>query len=390
MRRVAALVALLASAPALALDTGLTVELEARHTIGDPDDPSKIDSDPGIGVEAEFRHRFNDGDSQFNFTPFGRWSSRDEARRHADIRELYLLHVENEWEFLAGASRVFWGKAESNHLVDIVNQTDALEGFDGEDKLGQPMLRVSRSFDSSTATLFVLPGFREREFLDQEDPLALPFPVDNDPLYESSDGNDHVDAALRFSGYRGFLDYGLSWFHGTSRDPDYVPGANGEMRPFYPLIDQFGIDLQLTMEAWLWKLETIRRTFDEEDRDYTAAVGGFEYTIFGLADGAFDLGLLAEYNYDSRDDRGQVALQDDLFLATRFGFTDIASSELLAGVFYDLEDDSRSFRVEGNRRVFGDARLSLELQLFTNVAPGNIAYHLRDSDFIRLALEWFF
>ena len=42
-----------------------------------------------------------------------------------------------------GVRRVFWGVAESNHLVDVINQTDAIENPDQEDKLGQPMLNLA-------------------------------------------------------------------------------------------------------------------------------------------------------------------------------------------------------------------------------------------------------
>ncbi|MDD7885073.1 hypothetical protein [Flavivirga sp. 57AJ16] len=37
---------------------------------------------------------------------------------------------------------------ESNHLVDIINQTDAVETFDGEEKLGQPMVQLSWGTDN--------------------------------------------------------------------------------------------------------------------------------------------------------------------------------------------------------------------------------------------------
>ena len=79
---------------------------------------------------------------------------------HVDIRELNLLYTQDNWEGIAGISRVFWGVTESGHLVDIINQTDQLEGFDGEDKLGQAMIRISRLFDQNSVDLYVLPGFR--------------------------------------------------------------------------------------------------------------------------------------------------------------------------------------------------------------------------------------
>jgi hypothetical protein len=379
-------------ANAAAVDLDLTLGVEGRSFYANPSLPGQFDDDAGASLELDLQGRFNKGETQWRFTTFGRWDSRDPERRHADIREGYLLHVVNDWEFLAGVSKVFWGVAESSHLVDIINQTDFLEGIDGEDKLGQPMLRASRSFDQSALTLFVLPGFREREFRSADDPLSLPFAVDDTPSYESGRGADHVDYALRYSGYHDIIDYGLSWFRGTSRDPGFVPAAGGRLTPFYPQIEQFGLDLQATSDAWLWKLEIIRREFDDpaSGEDYNAGVGGAEYTLFGMGEGRYDLGLLAELHRDSRGDPATVQFQDDLFLGARFGFTDVAGTELLIGSFVDLDDDTRLFRVEGSRRVFDSARLSLEIQGFSNVDPENINNHLRDSDFLLLSLEWFY
>ena len=379
--------------PGFSIDDSYTLELEVRGYPNVSEDQGRFDDDVAASFEPEIKKSFNQEDTILTITPFGRWDSRDPERRYGDVRELNVVHVTGSWETLVGISRVFWGVTESSHLVDIINQTDYLAGFDGEDKLGQPMIRVSRSFEQSTLTLFTLPGFREREFLSPDNPLALPFLIDNDnPLYESSDRDDHVDVAIRFSGYRGIVDYGLSWFSGTSREPGFVPGEDERLIPFYAQINQFGLDLQITYDAWLWKLETIRREFDNEDlgEDFNAAVGGFEYSFYGMADGLYDLGVLAEYHYDSRDDVSTVPFQDDLFLGLRFGFTDAESSEILAGVIVDQEDQSRSFRVEANRRVLTDARINLELQTFNNIDPGNANFHLRNSDFILLSLELFF
>ena len=371
------------------MDSSYRFEVELREFVASGLDPELYNSDVSVALQPEYKWEFNEGDSLATFTPYGRWASRDQERRHYDLREANINHVTGNWELLAGVTRVFWGVTESSHLVDIINQTNFLESTDGEDKLGQPMVRIGRVFDRSTLELYVLPYFRKREFLAPNSPLGLPFIVNNDPIYQSSDEENHIDVSLRYSGYVGIVDYGLSWFNGTSRDPDFVPDAvPGVFRPFYPQIDQFGLDLQVTSDAWLWKLETIRRESDLED--FTALVGGFEYTLFNMMDSLFDLGLLLEYHHDTRDDPATVLFQNDVFAGMRFGFTDTESSEILAGLIQDQDDQSMSFRVEANRRVFGDARINLEAQFFSNVDPGNITYSLRDSDFIQLSLEVFF
>lgn len=387
-----AVIVLSSSAVAADVSVDVALELELRAFTAGPSVPGQYDDNVAVSLEPDFQASFNNGNSLWRLVPFGRLDSRDTERSHADIRELYLLHVMGEWEFLAGISKVFWGVAESGHLVDIINQTDYLEGLDGEDKLGQPMLRLSRSFDQGSLTLFALPWFRERTFLPADSPLSLPLAINDDPVYESREGQDHVDFAIRYNGYQDIVDYGVSWFKGTSRDAGFIPDSDGRLRPYYPQISQFGLDLQITSESWLWKFEVIRRIYDRKSagNDFTAAVGGFEYSFYGLQDGLFDLGLLVERHYDSRDNPGTIPFQDDLFMGMRFGFTDADSTEVLAGAVIDLADDTQSFRIEGNRRMFGNARLSLEAQSFSNVDPGNVSYSLRDSDYVLLSMGWFF
>jgi len=94
---------------------------------------------PSLIVQPEIRSQSDSGRDQYSFIPFVRLDSRDDRRTHGDLREAYWQHIEDQWTLLIGVNRVFWGVAESNHLVDIINQTDLVEDIDGEDKLGQPM-----------------------------------------------------------------------------------------------------------------------------------------------------------------------------------------------------------------------------------------------------------
>ena len=87
-------------------------------------------------------------------------------RAHAGLREAYLLLFgevgEDEWELRLGVDRVFWGVAESCHLVDIINQTDLIEHPNEEAKPGQPMVHVTLSGDWGAAEVFALPYHRLR------------------------------------------------------------------------------------------------------------------------------------------------------------------------------------------------------------------------------------
>ncbi|MCB2261699.1 MAG: hypothetical protein LGR52_01975 [Candidatus Thiosymbion ectosymbiont of Robbea hypermnestra] len=354
--------------------------------------PEQRNEGLSLSFQPELRHRWRDGDRGLTFIPFFRVDSLDKERTHADIRELSYLHLTDGWEIRAGIDKVFWGVAESQHLVDIVNQTDLIENIDGEDKLGQPMLRVTRVLEQGALDLFLLPWFRERTFPGVTGRLRTPLVVDTDQArYESDREEGRPDYALRWSHTRGAVDLALSWFAGTAREPELIPGAKDGapvLIPYYPLLRQAGLEFQYTGEAWLWKLEAVHRETEREK--YRAAVGGFEYTFVGIRDTPLDLGLLAEYHYDSRRSRASSPLQDDLFIGARLTFNDAQSTEILVGGILDLHQGSRSFRLEASRRIGQSYKLAIEGQLFADIDPDDPLAAFATDDFIRIELIRYF
>lgn len=352
-------------------------------------------------VEPEW---YYDGESaRFTFKPFLRLDSMDSERTHADIREAYWLMVGDEWSLNIGINKVFWGVAETQHLVDIINQTDQVENIDGEDKLGQPMINYNWEKDWGTLSLFVLPGFRERTFAGEDGRLRFEIPVDADAAtYESSAEQYHTDVALRFSKVIGLWDIGIAHFIGTSREPVFnVNPVSGYLEPYYPQINQSSIDAQATLEDWLLKLEMIYRTgfgFDGSEKDYLAAVMGFEYSTYGVFDSVIDLGWILEYQYDERDQFGNqffnIELSDVVVLGARFTFNDPESSDLLLGLGAETDNDAQFISIEGSRRIGNDMRLSVEGRLFAGIddtqPSATFFYSYRNDDFIQITLDKYF
>jgi hypothetical protein len=366
------------------------ISLEGRYFPQDAVHAGQVNGNFSLSLQPEYRNKWDNDHKSFTFIPFYRWDSKDNERSHGDIRQLDLIVAQGDWEFQGGISKVFWGVTESQHLVDIINQTDGVENLDGEDKLGQPMLRISRIMDEGSISLFVLPYFRERTFPGLEGRLRTPLPVDTgQATYESDREEKHVDYALRWNQTFDNIDLGLSWFDGTSRQPDFRPNTTGTaLNPHYPQIQQAGLDLQYTGDAWLWKLEAIHRSSGTES--YNAAVGGFEYTIPGITDSGADLGLLAEYHFDSRDKLATSPFQNDIFIGTRLAMNDTQSTELLAGAIFDLDYDSKSFRVEAGRRLSDNIKINLEAQAFTDIDPADPLYAIRNDDHLLVELQRFF
>ena len=131
------------------------VEGEARLFPENPNFFGQRDQSAAFAIKPEYYHEFGSG-SSFTFVPFFRLDSADSERTHFDVRELTYLWLHDDFELRLGVRKVFWGVTEVLHLVDIINQTDLVEGFDGEEKLGQPMVNLSVSRDWGTLDLFVL------------------------------------------------------------------------------------------------------------------------------------------------------------------------------------------------------------------------------------------
>ena len=346
-----------------------------------------------LSFEPEYQAEWDNGRKSFTFELFARGSQFDSRRSHADIRELNIGIVERDWELTAGISKVYWGITESQHLVDIVNQTDLVENLDTEDKLGQPMINLALVRNAGTLNLFVLPGFRERTFAGPAGRPRFGLEVDQDnEIYESSAGRKHVDLAARWFQYLGEWEIGLSYFRGTSRTPDLVVTPTGPttapvLTPVYYQIDQAGLEVQGAFGAWLWKLEAIRNA-GFANRHYAAATGGFEYTY--VLESGVEVGALMEYSWDDRGRDAPTQFQNDMLFGIRITPNDVQSTQLLAGVLVDLEGGGHSYNLEAERRIGDSLKLSLEARGIFHTSPEDFLNSFRRDDYVRLNLAWYF
>ena len=369
------------------------IAAQERFFFDDSADPRQHGNNFSIAAQPEYYHDWADGKQSLTFTPFVRYDQGDDERTHADIRELAWGYVARDYEWTVGISKVFWGVTEAQHLVDIINQTDLVEEPDGEEKLGQPMINLSLIRDWGTVGVFVLPGFRERTFAGVNGrPRIIPRVEKNLTSYESSREDEHVDVAVRWSHAIGDMDIGLSWFHGTSRDPLLFPSTtdSGEivLAPFYQIIDQAGLDVQLTKGNWLWKLEAINR--DGNYDKFRAATAGFEYTFYGIFETIADVGLVMEYLYDSRGVLATTPFEDDLLTGLRFTFNDAQSTDALLGAIKDKDDDSYLITLEANRRLGDNWKMSLQASKFIVDGLDQSLQSFAEDDYLQLELAYYF
>jgi hypothetical protein len=383
-----------------AADLSGYIGVQSRNFFEDPLSPDQENNYLSGVAEPRLYLQSDDRTQNVEIKLFYRKDQYDDQRSHGDVRELSYTRVFDSWEMRVGVSKVFWGVTETQHLVDIVNQTDLVENVDGEDKLGQPMFKASTEQDWGVIDFFILPGFRERTFPGvngRPRPEAI---VDTslDAIYDSSDADRHIDLAARYFHYIGEWEFGLSIFDGTGREPlDFVPvgiTANGEpiVVPVYSLINQIGFDGQAFFGDWTWKIEAINthvRSGKRKGIDNFQTVGGFEYTWVGFADSNMDLGFVVEYHF-SEENLNPTIFNNDLATALRFVLNDAQSTEVLAGITTDADTQSIASFIEASRRLGDSWTVEAQLRAFHGAKEGRPLYSYRFDNFAQVDVNYYF
>ncbi|OED38860.1 hypothetical protein AB833_17615 [Chromatiales bacterium (ex Bugula neritina AB1)] len=377
-------------------------------------------TDTAIAADIEFYHDLADTVS-FAINPFLRIDQRDSERTHGDLREFKLTTYGDNWEFTGGIDTVFWGVTESRHLVDVINQTDGVEGVDGEDKLGQPMMNFRWfSEEAGDFEIYLMPLFREQTFAGRDGRPSSGLTVDTDTVeYESGNRRKHLDTALRWTRSFDYWDIGLHAFRGTARDPLLKlqqRAAGPVLIPRYQQIKQAGIDAQGLYGDLSVKIEAVYRNGDEIE-SHGEAVTGIEYTLVGpfgalqdndsipadwceadstnfivsfICNDRLDIGIVVEYLWDERGKRASHPFQNDLLAGVRLAFNDEATSDALLGVVQDLDGGATTLSLEASTRVFESYRLSFEVRKFAHTRNDSALAPFRDQSFLRVDLRYFF
>jgi len=338
--------------------------------------------------------------ASFSVKPFVQFDSSDTHRSRIEIKEAYWHNFgyvgDTEWDLRIGINEVFWGTAETNNPVNIINQTDLLRHPDGKQKLGQAMLQGTLTNSWGILDVYLLPFHRPRVFPSRKGRLRTALAVasdDNHIEYEHARGDRHIDVATRYSHSIDLLDFALSYFHGTSREPLLIPTGHRTLRQQYNQIRQVGLELQYTRDAFLAKAEVINRNGFETpslgESSHNASVFGGEYAFYGIFGSDADATLIIEYNNDSRETQATTAFQNDYFLATRFALNDIPDTNFTFSLSNDLDYGTRSLNFEFDRRLTDNILLELEALTILRVDERDVAFWpIRDDDYLTLRISY--
>lgn len=378
---------------------------------------------PMLSGKLKFRWLANGGKDIVAVDAFGRWDDETDTTL-VDLPEAYYQHVGSTYDFLIGSHTVFWGVAESYNPVNIINQKDNSGDIRGKTSLGQPMANLNLNFgEDGTFSFYALMGFRERPYGDRSSRFRSPWYTDEDQAHFEDDGDKNLDFAARyfntFNGNYGSLDVGISYFNGVSRDPVTLPACTGfngasqcskiirklyeaninigsgsdldakealewlsdhhllddkiakwaskipylAFQPYYQHVDQIGTEFLYSIGNLQAKFEGAWRWAGGES--YLSSVSGLEYTISNFAGLGWNVGLIGEYLYDNRSWRQPFTLFDnDVFGGIRASFNDPHNTNLLAGMFYDLDTAATIGVVEFSTRLTDNLSFGVSANIF--------------------------
>lgn len=368
------------------VDTRLSVGVETRYFKNPPKWARQSTDNLQTSVEGFFEVFYPlDSSHSITINPFFRKDGVDENRDLLDIREGYWLFESDPIEVLVGFNTVFWGVTESINLVDVINQTDTGD-FSGNQKLGQPMINLQFLPKYGTFSLYLLPYFRERSFSGNKGRFRGLTKIEKDDSeFESTEALHNLDVALRYSHYFADVDFGLSYFKGTSREPLIFPNTATGLFPYYEQINQIGLDFQYTYVDLLFKTEVIVR--DGFSETYAAAISGFEYTFYQTFDSDSDFSILIEYQHDGRSkNEPQILSDQDIFVGYRITLNDMSDSSFQGGTVYDTSRYNSITFLEYETRIYENFSFQVSVTEFSEAQTSDPSYIFDSDDFIQIKL----
>lgn len=231
-----------------------------------------------------------------------------------DVRELSVSHDDGHFFLRAGLSRVFWGVAESRHLVDVINQPDFRFNPYGDERLSIPLAILGYRGTGIQISGYLLPCSRNGTLSDY---TRFKDDTVRDKSFISFQCST-LSHALRIGGAWGWLDWNLSYFNGPSRERHAGLSQPGE-HSTYPDVRRYSSELQATYKEWLFKNEYLVQI--ASGLVDTASITGLEYIFTGVFSSSHDVSLLFEYLTDSR------CLPGDFTCASMFGVRWVMNNE---------------------------------------------------------------
>ncbi|ARU86484.1 hypothetical protein [Pseudomonas sp. M30-35] len=342
-------------------------------------------ADLSLAAESESGDRYD-------LSLFSRISPDRQHKVTGDIRQASVWISTDLADYKFGVLKQTWGMLEAWSPVDIINQRDMAEDFQGKVKLGQPGAVAAFKLDDSVLSLYGTTYARERRFGEGRDRLRiLPAPI-TDEHYER--GRWAPDFAARYQFRLGdSIDIAVSQFKGHNREPvlQALADRNGvyAFTADYQTIEQTGLEAQYVYGDSIFKSEVIYQD-GAEDSFFGGGVGA-ETNFATWLGGMGDLTLYAEFYHDDRSDQAPITpFQRDIFTGARYSLNDLNGYMLELRNTHDLEWQSNLIDLRASRRMFNDGVLSISLIKAANAKKDPALQGFRNDSYFKIGYAWYY
>lgn len=316
--------------------------------------------------------------------------AEDDALNYIDFQQLLFTYRMASSEVFAGVGMVFWGVTESYHLTDIVNQVNLVADLAREKKLGQPMVGYRRYLGDHTLELYWLPYFREQVLAEKNSRPWRSRPISGDPEYERSGGQWAQDVALRLSGFYESVDYGVSYFYGTERNPFLIINpSRTEFTETYVKTNKLAVDSQLTLGSTLLKSEMIYSSPDTQGDEF-AMVAGIEQGIYGIVDTQLDASLFIEGLYSNNQQGVALPYKQHIMTGLRLDLNNEGGSNIMFSIINDKDDRDRTYYVNAQHRLKENISAEVDVWYFDIRKQSSNLPYLKEEGYIQIGLEFYF
>ena len=342
--------------------------------------------DTNITAEAKVVGYEELDDFQLEYEIIIRKSLNDSGKDIVEPRQLFLSKTFGDIDVYLGYRHTFWGVAESRNLVDLINQQDMAAGISPDNKLGAPSISIETYLGSGELQYWYISRFRERTFNDTNAHPGFGMPVSS-AQFAHAKGSEASDQALRYANSIGDIDYALSIFDGTAREPLFIVQELDPptIAPYYERMRSVGLELQYTGESILYKFEGLTGT--QSGKDFDAVVLGTEKTVYTIFETQWDMGVLFEYQYD---DRVQALIDRMIVSGVRLTANDEFDTNFL--ILYTVDDafSQSLFGLEASRRLRNGMTLDINYLLYQSDIQNLPFYSLVDDSELSLTPGYYF
>ena len=329
-------------------------------------------------------------DIRFDLSARMRIATEAQDEISGDIKEAVVRTRLGEADVKAGILQENWSILEAWNPVDLINQRDMEEDFQGDVKLGQPGVSVTTYYHDLVLSALILPYTRERRIAEQESRLrTLPAPI-ADSIFE--DGQSDASVALRMQYRMGDFDVALSQFWGHGREPVYLPviGQSSLLgfNEYYEQIAQTGAELRYVVGDSVFKAELINQTGGADS--FTGAGVGSETTFNRITDGFSSMTLYMEGYYDTRNELAPLTpFQKDVFIGFRFNTNNVHDALVDVRYTRDLDFHSHLIDVRASRRIGDSQIIAAQILVPLSVTDDPALQGFEQDKYFKLSWAWY-